>query len=145
VDAVIEGLADGTIDMIATDHAPHAQTDKLCTFEEAANGIANLETALGSVLSLVHDGRMKLPELIDRLTAAPARFLGKPLGTLSIGAPADITVFDPDMSWMVDPASFATRGVNTPLAGTRLTGRPTLTVFGGKVVYELTGAEVAIG
>jgi dihydroorotase len=145
VDAVIGGLADGTIDMIATDHAPHAQTDKMCTYQEAANGIANLETALGSVLTLVHDGRMELPDVIDRLTAAPARFLGKPLGTLSVGAPADIAVFDPDMTWTVDPALLATRGVNTPLAGTRLTGRPTLTVFGGRIVYELTGAEVAIG
>ena len=148
VEAVIEGLRDGTIDMIATDHAPHAQTDKLCTYEEAANGIANLETAFASVLSLYHSGAMELPVLIERMTAAPARFLGRaagvPLGTLEPGGPADVTIFDPDLEWTVNPDEFASRGKNTPLAGTTLKGRVTLTVYGGAIAHDFSRQGAAV-
>ena len=148
VAAVIDGLRDGTIDMIATDHAPHAQTDKLCTYEEAANGIANLETALASVLALHHSGAVELPVLIERMTAAPARFLvdaaGVSLGTLAPSAPADVTVFDPELEWVVDPSEFASRGKNTPLAGTTMKGRVTLTVYGGAVAHELSKEGAAV-
>ena len=136
VAAMVEGLRDGTVDFIATDHAPHGRTDKLCTFDEAANGISVLETALGSVMSLVHDGALTLPLAVDRLTAAPARFLGMDLGTLKSGSPADVTIFAPDVEWLVDPTDFASKGKNTPLAGTTLGGRVITTIAGGEVVYH---------
>ena len=134
--AMVEGLRDGTVDFIATDHAPHGRTDKLCTFDDAANGISVLETALGSLMSLVHGGAITLPLLIDRLTAAPARFLGMDLGTLRPGSPADVTIFDPNAQWLVDPSQFASKGKNTPLAGTKLTGRVVATIAVGDVVYH---------
>ena len=133
---MVEGLSDGTVDLIATDHAPHGHIEKMCTFEEAANGISVLETALGSLLSLVHSGAVTLPTLIGRLTAAPARFLGMDLGTLRPGAPADVTVFDPEAEWVVDPAAFASKGKNTPLAGATLKGSVVATIASGEVVYD---------
>ena len=136
VHAMVEGLSDGTVDFIATDHAPHGHIEKMCTFEEAANGISVLETALGSLLSLVHSGAVALPTLIGRLTASPARFLGMDLGTLRPGAPADVTVFDPEAEWAVDPDEFASKGKNTPLAGATLRGRVIATIVSGEVVYE---------
>ncbi len=136
VAAMVEGLRDGTVDFIATDHAPHGRTDKLCTFDEAANGISVLETALGSVMALVHGGALTLPLAVERLTSAPARFLGMDLGTLKPGSPADVTIFDPNAEWLVDPAQFASKGRNTPLAGTTLRGRARATIVGGNVVYR---------
>ena len=136
VEAVVRGLVDGAIDLIATDHAPHNRVEKLCTFEEAANGISVLETALGSLMSLVHDGQVPLPLMVERLTAAPARFLGRELGTLKPGAPADVTIFDPDAEWVVDASSFASKGKNTPLDGASLKGRVAATIFAGEVVHE---------
>ena len=136
VEAMVEGLRDGTVDLIATDHAPHASIEKMCTFDEAANGISVLETALGSLMSLVHSGALTLPTLVDRLTAAPARFLGVGLGTLRPGAPADVTLFDPAAEWVVDPAAFASRGKNTPLAGATLKGRVAATIAAGRVVHD---------
>ena len=136
VEAMVEGLRDGTVDLIATDHAPHASIEKMCTFDEAANGISVLETALGSLMSLVHSGALTLPTLVDRLTAAPARFLGVGLGTLRPGAPADVTLFDPAAEWVVDPTAFASRGKNTPLAGATLKGRVAATIAAGTVVHD---------
>ncbi len=141
VAACVQGLADGAIDCIATDHAPHATEDKLCEFDLAASGISGLETALGLCLSLVHDGRITLPQLIERMTIAPVRALGlgrrcEGLGTLAIGAPADVTIFDPDSEWTVDPLQFASKGRNTPLAGRTLRGRVVATVYGGTVVWQ---------
>ena len=136
VEAIVEGLRDGAVDFIATDHAPHGRIEKLCTFDEAANGISVLETALGSLMSLVHSGALNLPTLVDRLTAAPARFLGVDLGTLRPGSSADVTLFDPNSEWVVDPASFASKGKNTPLAGATLKGRVAATIAAGKVVHE---------
>ena len=136
VEAMVEGLRDGTVDLIATDHAPHASIEKMCTFDEAANGISVLETALGSLMSLVHSGALTLPTLVDRLTAAPAGFLGVGLGTLRPGAPADVTLFDPAAEWVVDPAAFASRGKNTPLAGATLKGRVAATIAAGRVVHD---------
>ena len=136
VEAMVEGLRDGAVDLIATDHAPHGRIEKLCTFDEAANGISVLETALGSLMSLVHSGALTLPTLVDRLTAAPARFLGVDLGTLRPGSSADVTLFDPNSEWVVDPASFASKGKNTPLAGATLKGHVAATIAAGKVVHE---------
>ncbi len=144
--ALVWGLNEGTIDIIATDHAPHTEADKKCDFTQAAFGISGLETALGSLMSLVHTGELSLPTLIARLTCGPARIINyEKLGTLTIGAPADITIFDPDKEWLVDTSSFASRGKNTPLAGKTLKGKVMATLFGGKPVYmdetiEITGS-----
>ena len=137
VAALVEGLRDGTIDVVATDHAPHNRVHKLCTMDEAAFGISVLETALGSLMSLVHSGEIELQWLIDRMTIAPARFLGRfDLGTLREGAQADVAIFDPDAAWTVDAESFASRGKNTPLHGDTLMGQVVATVVGGEVAYE---------
>lgn len=136
VDAVVAALADGTIEAIATDHAPHAAADKCCAYEDAAFGISLFETALGSVLSLVHAGQLTLPTLVERLTAGPARLFGLDAGTFSPGARADVVVFDPDELWTVDAASFLSGGKNTPLDGQALRGRVRLTLAGGVEAYH---------
>ncbi len=139
--ACLAGLLDGAIDCIATDHAPHAFEDKLCEFDQAAMGISGLETALGLCLSLFHEGRIDLPALIEKLTVGPARALGldrriEGLGTLSVGAPGDVTLIDPEAEWTVEPERFASKGRNTPLAGRTLRGRVMATVYGGRVVFD---------
>ena len=135
--SLIKGLKDGVIDIIATDHAPHTRSDKECDFTRAACGISNFETALGGLLSPVHSGQITLNMLIARLTLEPAKLLqDDPRGTLKIGAPADITVFDPYKEWTVDPSSFVSKGKNTPLAGRVLKGRAMATIYGGKLVYK---------
>jgi dihydroorotase len=145
VRACVEGLADGTIDAIATDHAPHAIEDKLCEFDLAAFGISGLETALALCLTLTGDvgerGHAPLQLLIERLTAGPVRALGLArfvpgLGSLAEGAPGDVLVFDPDAEWVVEPERFASKGKNTPLAGRTLRGKVVATVYGGKVVCQ---------
>ena len=135
--SLIKGLKDGVIDIIATDHAPHTRSDKECDFTRAACGISNFETALGSLLSPVHSGQITLNMLIARLTLEPAKLLkDDSRGTLKVGAPADITVFDPYKEWTVDPSSFVSKGKNTPLAGRVLKGRAMATICGGKLVYK---------
>jgi dihydroorotase len=137
VEALIHGLRDGTIDAIATDHAPHAPEDKLCEFGLAAFGISGLETALGSLLALVHSGDIDLMTLVSKLTAEPAMIIGaKELGTLKVGTPADVTIFDPQAQWLVDPEAFASKGKNTPLAGCMLTGKVMATIFAGNLVFK---------
>ena len=130
------GINDNTIDFIATDHAPHSSVDKICTFQEAAFGISVLETALGSVLSLYHNKKVELGTLIKKLTSDPASFLGSNLGTLKIGRTADVTVFDLDETWRVNSSLFFSKGKNTPLDGTSLTGRVKATFYGGEYVYR---------
>ena len=149
VDACVEGLRDGTLDAVATDHAPHAVTDKLCEFDAAAPGLTGLETALGLVLRVVGAGGITLPEALGRMTVGPVRALGLErcvgtpgLGTLQPGAPADLVVFDPTSLWTVTAASLRSRGKNTPLIGTELQGRVLLTVAGGSVVYQADGVQV---
>lgn len=132
-----EGLADGTIDVIATDHAPHNQIEKLCTFEEAAMGISVLETALGSVMCLVHAGQVSLPLIIEKLTSSPAQFLGRTdIGSLRPGANADVTILDPNAEWTVDTEKFVSKGKNSPLHGQTLKGQVVTTMVGGEVVYS---------
>ena len=136
VGVMAQALKEGLIDFIATDHAPHGTVDKQTTFEDAANGISNLETALGSVMGLVHADAVPLPVLIEKLTASPANFLGRSdLGTLRAGSTADVTIIDSDSEWVVEPSEFASKGKNTPLAGATLRGRVVATVFGRRVVY----------
>lgn len=136
VTALIEGLRDGTIDAIATDHSPHAQVDKELEYGLAACGISSLETALGLVLTLVHRGEMDLVELVARLTEGPASVLGRSPASLRSGSRADIVIFDPERAWKVDPNTFCSLGRNTPLRGQQLKGQVMLTMAGGKIVYR---------
>lgn len=134
--AIIEGLKDGTLDCIATDHAPHAGYEKEVEFASAAFGIVGLETSLAlGITHLVKPGHLSLSALVKAMSTAPARILNLPGGTLAEGSPADVTVFDPDMEWVVEPKLFVSKGRNTPFGGQTLTGRATLTVVGGEVVY----------
>ena len=133
---MIEGLLDGTIDMIATDHAPHSTVDKMCSFQEAAFGISVLETALGSILKLFHEDLIDLSTLISKLTCAPSTFLRSNLGTLNIGAQADLTIFDPNEQWEVLPENFKSKGKNTPLETTFLKCKGKATVYGGTIIYQ---------
>ncbi len=136
VDAVKQGLADGTIDAIATDHAPHATHEKDCEFQTAAFGMIGLETALGLVLThLVHTGTLTLQQAIEKMTATPARILGLPVGRLTVQSPADVTIIDPKAKWTVDPESFYSKSRNTPFAGWKLEGRAIATLVGGQVVH----------
>jgi dihydroorotase len=137
VEALSKALDEGVIDAIATDHAPHTDADKLCDFDVAAFGVSVFETALGSVLGLVHAGSLELVTLISKLTQEPAAILRRgDIGTLKPGACADVTVFDPKAEWTVDPTLFASKGKNTPLAGQRLKGKVVATIRGGNVVYN---------
>jgi dihydroorotase len=136
-DVLLEALADGTIDCIATDHAPHAGSEKEGEFDRAAFGIIGLETAVGLLLDrLVRPGALPLGTLVSRLSRDPARLLGLPGGSLAPGAAADITLLDPAAAWTVDPARFQSRSRNTPFGGWALTGRPWKTIVGGRIVWE---------
>jgi dihydroorotase len=136
VEAVKEGLRDGTIDAIATDHAPHSHDEKEVEFDLAANGIVGLETALPLTLRLVKEGVLSLSEAVRKLTINPARILGLPYGTLSVGAPADIVLFDPARSWKVAPMQLRSKSKNTPFGGWDLVGSTRLTLVAGRVVYD---------
>ncbi len=135
VEALIEGLGDGTIDCVATDHAPHALSEKEGEFDLASFGIVGLETAVALLLDrLVRPGLLPLPTLVARLSCDPARLLNLPGGSLAPGAPADVTILDPERELTVDPAQFRSKSRNTPFGGFALTGGPWLTIVGGKVV-----------
>ena len=133
--AVAEGLADGTIDAIASDHAPHDQDSKRTTFAQAAFGIVGLETMLGLSLALVHSGTLSLSDLLHRLTAAPARLLGLEQGRLARGAPADLALIDLDAPWVVDADALLSKSKNAPYDGLALRGRAARTVVGGEAVF----------
>jgi dihydroorotase len=135
--AVLEGLTDGTIDCIATDHAPHAVDDKKVEYDQAAFGIVGLETAVALCLDrLVGKKVLKLPALVRLLSTNPARILGLPGGSLAPGSPADVTVLDLRRKRAVDAARFQTKGRNTPFGGWTLTGWPVMTVVAGRVVWQ---------
>ena len=135
VEALLEALADGTIDCIATDHAPHALSEKEGEFDRAAFGIVGLETAIAVLLDrLVRPGLLPLSTLIARLSRDPARLLNLPGGNLAAGAPADVTILDPDAETVVDPLRFRSRSRNTPFGGWTLRGAPWMTLVGGSVV-----------
>jgi dihydroorotase len=137
--AVLSGLADGTIDCIATDHAPHTVDDKKVEFDQAANGVVGLETAVALCLDrLVGGGVVELHQLIALLSGNPARVMRLPGGALAPGSPADITVLDLARKRQVDPSRFESRGRNTPFAGLVLKGWPAMTVVGGRVVWKAT-------
>ena len=137
VAAVKAGLADGTLDAIATDHAPHAAEEKALPFDRAPFGIVGLETAVGLTLThLVAPGVLSLTDAMAKLTAIPARIVGLPGGTLKEGASADVAVIDPDLEWTVDPAQFRSKSKNTPFAGWRLKGKAVATILGGRMTYR---------
>jgi dihydroorotase len=134
---LIEKAADGTIDAIATDHAPHHSDEKMLEYDCAPFGIVGLETALGVTLTvLFHSGAVSLPRIIEMLTIGPARAFAIPGGTLAAGAPADVTLFDPDREWIVDPQRFRSRSRNTPFTGWRLRGAVAATFVGGREVFR---------
>jgi len=138
VAALQEAVKDGTIDVIATDHAPHHYDEKEREFADAPNGIVGLETALAvNVHWLVASGIIGLPTLVDRMSCGPARIFHLPGGTLRAGSIADVTVFDPAAKWTVDPAAFRSKGRNTPYAGRTLTGRVHATIVGGELIHRL--------
>ncbi len=138
-----DALAEGVIDVIATDHAPHHYEEKEREFDDAPFGIVGLETAFGVCRThLVQSGVLTLGELVDRLSCVPARIMGLDGGTLRRGTPADVVVFDPEERWIVDPKRFRSRSGNTPYAGEWLTGRIKRTFVGGRERYkESSGAE----
>jgi len=136
-EAIRQGLRDGTLDVIASDHAPHHYDAKEREFDDAPNGILGLETALGLAISeLVETGLMSLSDLLLRMSTQPARIFNLPGGSLGIGAPADVVVFDPKARWTVDPSRFHSRSRNTPFGGRSLTGRAEVTIVRGRVVYQ---------
>ena len=135
--AVIEGLRDGTIDTIATDHAPHASWKKAAEFDQAPFGLVGLETALGlAVTHLIEPKHLTWPQLIEKMSRQPAAVLGVSGGTLGVGEAADVTIIDPRAEWTVDPARFASKGRNTPFTGWTLRGRARWTIVGGEVVVQ---------
>jgi dihydroorotase len=139
VEALIEALNDGTIDVIATDHAPHTVAEKALPMADAPFGIIGLEMAFGSLMGLVYAEKVSIDTLIAKLTTVPASILGEKygkLGMLTFGAVADIVIFDPAKEWMVDPDTFASKGRNTPLAGKTLKGKVMATISRGKLVYK---------
>jgi dihydroorotase len=136
-DAVRDGLRDGTLDCIATDHAPHHYDEKEQAFEDAPFGLVGLETALGlAITELVEGGILGLSDLVERMSTSPARAFHLPGGSLRQGAPADVTVFDPAAEWVVDPVEFVSKSRNTPFAGRTLRGRTRLTIVGGRLVWD---------
>ncbi|MBI3832570.1 MAG: dihydroorotase [Planctomycetes bacterium] len=143
VDACLEGLLDGTIDCLASDHAPHTTEEKSLEFTEAPNGIIGLETNIGVLLAkLVHTKKLPLKRFVEAWTSAPARVLGLPGGYLKPGGPGDVTVLDLDHEWTVDSACFRSKSRNCPFQGWKLRGAPVYTVVGGKV-FEAIGRTTA--
>jgi dihydroorotase len=136
-EAIREALRDGTIDAIATDHAPHHYDAKEREFDQAPNGIIGLETAFPLAnTELVRSGLLTLPQLVERMSTVPARIFGLPGGSLAKGAPADVVVLDPEVEWLVDPASFRSKSRNTPFGGRKVRGRAVATIVRGHIVFR---------
>jgi dihydroorotase len=144
-DDMLKGIVDGTVDVIATDHAPHHYDEKKVEFDMAPFGIVGLETCVPICFDrLVHTGLIKLPRLIELLSTNPSRILSVAGGTLSDGATADITILAPDLHVTVDPSTFKSKSRNTPFGGWQLKGGVAATIVGGRTVYvndAATGAE----
>jgi dihydroorotase len=140
VEALKGALKDGTIDVIATDHAPHHYDAKEREFDDAPNGILGLETAFGlAVTELVKPGILSLPDLLYRMSTRAAQVFKLPGGTLAVGAPADVAILDPEVQWTVTPGAFFSKSRNTPFAGRTLHGRADLTIVRGRVVFDRAG------
>ena len=144
-EAILEGLADGTIQILCSDHAPHCDYEKEVEFDYAPFGITGLETELAlSLMQLVHTKRISLADLIAKYTVNPARLLNLNKGTLSVGADADVTVFDPDAEWVFTSATSASKSKNNPFFGWRLKGKAVATIVGGKKVWTEQNELVAV-
>jgi dihydroorotase len=140
VEAVIAGLADGTIDAIASDHAPHAKEKKMQELDQAPFGVVGLETSLGLVITkLIEPGHLDWPAAIRKMSLNPAQILGINKGTLQIGADADVAIIDPKARWTVDPSQFLSKSANTPFTGMELTGRAEVVIVGGRVKFRREG------
>lgn len=138
-EAICQALRDGTIDAIATDHAPHHYDAKEREFDQAPNGIIGLETAFALANSeLVTRGILTLPQLVDRMSTVPARIFGLPGGSLARGAPADVVILDPGLAWTVEPSAFRSKSRNTPFGGRSVRGRAVATIVRGQVVFRLS-------
>lgn len=136
VKAVKEALADGTIDVIASDHAPHSLEEKDCEFDEAANGVVGLETMLAlTYTNLVEPGILTPAQMVEKLSVNPNRILNRPGGVLKVGDAADVTVFDPKTEWTVNPKAFYSKSVNTPFTGMKLKGKASATLVDGKIMF----------
>ncbi len=145
-DAVRQGVVEGTLDVIATDHAPHHYDEKEQAFDDAPFGLVGLETALGiAITELVDTKLLTLSDLIQRMSCRPARAFSLPGGTLKVGSPADVAVLDPAAEWIVDPTRFLSRSRNTPFAGRRLRGRARLTLVAGRPVFDRERMPLAGG
>jgi dihydroorotase len=140
--ALVEALASGVIDAVASDHAPHSLLEKEGDFQTAAFGISGLETSVGLLLGLVAEGALSPLDMVRAMSTAPARILGLECGTLAVGARADITVIDPERPMRIDPARFASRGRNTPFAGRQVPGGVAMTLVDGKNLFDSTGDRV---
>lgn len=136
VESLVAALQDGTIDVIASDHAPHSQEKKMQEIDLAPFGVIGLETTLGVIATkLIEPGLLDWPTAIEKMTINPARILGLPKGTLAVGADADVTIIDPEARWTVDPRQFRSKSSNTPFAGWKLKGRAVATIVGGRIKY----------
>ena len=135
-EAIMEGLADGTIDVIACDHAPHSVLEKDVEFAEAAFGLIGLETSVGLSLKLVHEGVLTMSQLIAKMSTNPATILRVPGGTLAPGSPADLTLIDPNREWTVDAAAFVSKSRNCPFQGWNLKGKAVMTIVHGKTIQN---------
>ena len=136
-ESILEGLADGTLEILCSDHAPHCDYEKEVEFDYAPFGITGLETEFSlSLMQLYHTKRLGLADLITKFTVAPARLLRLPKGTLSVGADADVTVFDPDCEWMFASETTASKSRNNPFYGWSLKGKAITTIVGGKIVWH---------
>jgi dihydroorotase len=133
IDAIMQGLMDGTIDVIATDHAPHHRDEKRREFDKAPFGISGLETAVSLSLRLVHTGVLTMPQLVEKMALNPARILGLQKGTLKAGSDADVVVIDGEKEWTVDPEGFVSKGKNTPFRGWVLKGKPVMVLCKGRI------------
>ncbi len=137
LEACLEGLVDGTIDVIASDHAPHAKEKKMQELDRAPFGMVGLETALGVIVTrLIEPGHLDWSSAVAKMTINPARILGIDKGTLAPGADADVTIIDPNVRWTVDPAHFRSKSTNTPFAGWELKGRAEVVIVGGRVKFR---------
>jgi dihydroorotase len=134
-EAVRQGIADGTVDAIATDHAPHHIDEKNVEFAIAMNGIVGLETSLPLTLKLVEEGVIDLSKAVALMTCGPAAALGLPVGQLEVGGDADVTVIDPNLEWMVDAQKLASKSKNTPFDGWQMKGAAIYTIVAGKIAY----------
>jgi dihydroorotase len=144
-DAILDGISDGSVDAIATDHAPHHYDEKKVEYDRAPFGIVGLETAVPLSLDrLVHAGRIRLSRMVELLSVNPARILNVPGGTLAEGAPADITIIAPDLKVKIEAAKLRSRSKNTPFDGWQLRGGVAATLVGGRPLYVNADARISL-